>query len=189
MKRLIPLLLVLMLLTSCAVAEDPAVTAVPEATAAVTPMPTTPPNAAGMPYVLDDYPYAPVQFSEWKGTPTYLNFFTTWCTYCRQEMQDLKELQAEYGDSLRVILVHVPSGEDEATARAYLEKEGLADMNFVADNGFISYLYGVNGFPTSVIIDEEGYLFAYYSGLISADTMRQAVEAVGAVPVEDADAL
>ena len=27
---------------------------------------------------------------------------------------------------LRVVLVHVPSGEDEATARAYLEKEGVA---------------------------------------------------------------
>lgn len=175
MKKLLSLLLLLMLLTSCAAADD----------AAVTPAPTTPPNAQGMPYVLDDYAYAPVKFSEWKGTPTYLNFFTTWCTYCRQEMQDLKQLQAEYGDSLRVVLVHVPSGEDEATARAYLEKEGLSDMNFVADNGFISYMYSVSGFPTSVVIDAEGYLSAYYSRLISAQTMRQAAEKAGAVPVEE----
>lgn len=170
MKRLLSLVLALLLLTSCATADDaPA---------------TPPPNAAGMPYVLTDYDVAPVKFSEWKGTATFLNFFTTWCIYCRQEMQDLKQLQAEYGDSLRVILVHVPSGENAAAARAYLEEEGLTDMNFVADNGFISYMYSVSGFPTSVLIDKDGYLSAYYSGKIGLDTMRRASEAAGAVAVE-----
>ena len=174
MKRLLPLLLALLLMTSCAAAEDPA----------VTPQPTTPPNEDGFPYVLDDFDMAPVKFSEWKGTTTYLNFFTTWCTYCRQEMQDLKELQQEYGDSLSVVLVHVPSGEDEATARAYLEKEGLSDMNFVEDNGFMSYIYGVEAFPTSAVIDADGYLSFYYAGLIPKDAMIQIVEQAGAVRQE-----
>ena len=180
MKKLLTLLSCLLLLCSCAAAEQDA---------AVTPMPTTPPNAQGMPYLLDDYPSAPVTLSEWKGTPTYLNFFTTWCTYCRGEMQDLKALQERYGEGLRVVLVHVPSGEDEATARAYLEKEGLADLAFVEDNGFFTYMYGIQGFPVSVIMDAEGHLTAYYPGAIDAATMEAAVQAAGAVlPEGDSDA-
>ena len=179
MKRFLSLLMALLLLTSCAAAESPA----------ATPMPTTPPNAAGMPYILDDYAIAPVKLSDWQGTVTYLNFFTTWCTYCRMEMQDLKALQAEYGDNLRVVLVHIPSGEDEATARAYLEKEGLADMNFVEDNGFFSYMFGINSFPISVIIDADGYLANYVPGMISLEQMRQVVEQAGATLPEASDAL
>ena len=64
MKKLLTLLSCLLLLCSCAAAEQDA---------AVTPMPTTPPNDQGMPYLLDDYPSAPVTLSEWKGTPTYLS--------------------------------------------------------------------------------------------------------------------
>lgn len=171
MKKLLSLILALLLLTSYAVAEDPVT---------VTPMPTTPPNEAGMPYLLDDYPVAPVKLSDWKGTPLYLNFFTTWCTYCRGEMEDLKNLQAEYGENLNVVLVHVPSGEDEATARAYLKEEGLDHLNFVEDNGFFTYMFGIQGFPVSVIADADGYLSGYYPGAIDADTMRQAVELAGA---------
>ncbi|MGN1021267.1 MAG: TlpA family protein disulfide reductase [Aristaeellaceae bacterium] len=180
MKKLLILLACLLMLVSCAAAEQDA---------EVTPVPTTPPNEQGMPYLLDDYASAPVTLSDWKGTPTYLNFFTTWCTYCRGEMQDLLALQERYGEGLRVVLVHVPSGEDEATALAYLEKEGLADLAFVEDNGFFAYMYGIQGFPVSVIMDAEGYLVAYYPGAIDADTMDAAVQAAGAVPAEvDGDA-
>ena len=83
----------------------------------------------------------------------------------------------------------MPSGEDEATARAYLEKEGLADLAFVEDNGFFTYMYGIQGFPVSVVMDAEGYLTAYYPGAIDAATMEAAVQAAGAVlPEGDSDA-
>lgn len=147
----------------------------------VTPMPTTPPNDQGKPYVLDDYDTAPVTLSQWKGTPTLLNFFTTWCPWCVKEMPDFLELQRAYGDNLRVVLVHIPSGEDEATARAFIEEQGLTELGFVEDNGFFAYMYSVSGFPYTVVIDAEGYLSSTHVGKMEPDVMRQAVEAAGAV--------
>lgn len=147
----------------------------------VTPMPTTPPNDQGKPYVLDDYDTAPVTLSQWKGTPTLLNFFTTWCPWCVKEMPDFLELQQAYGDNLRVVLVHIPSGEDEATARAFIEEQGLTELGFVEDNGFFAYMYSVSGFPYTVVIDAEGYLSSTHVGKMEPDVMRQAVEAAGAV--------
>lgn len=149
--------------------------------AAVTPMPTTPPNAQGKPYLLDDYDIAPVVLSEWKGTPTLINFFTTWCPWCVKEMPDFLELQRAYGDNLRVVLVHIPSGEDEATARAFIEEEGLTELAFVEDNGFFAYMYSVSGFPYTVVMDAEGYLSSSHPGKMEPEVMRQAVEAAGAV--------
>ena len=53
------------------------------------------------------------------------------------------------------------------------------------DNGFFTYMYGIQGFPVSVVMDAEGYLTAYYPGAIDAATMEAAVQAAGAVPAED----
>ena len=185
MKRLLSILAILSLMMTPALAENAATEAADAPSSEITSAPraTTPPKDDRHPYLLDDFDSAPVQLSQWKGKPTYLNFFTTWCTYCRAEMQDLKQLQKEFGDSLRVVLVHIPANEDEATAKAYLEKEGLSDLDFVEDNGFFQYMYNIQGFPLSVIVDSEGYLSSFYSGVIDANTMREAVIAAGAKEV------
>ena len=50
-------------------------------------------------------------------------------------------------------------------------------------------MYGIQGFPVSVVMDAEGYLTAYYPGAIDAATMEAAVQAAGAVlPEGDSDA-
>ena len=168
MKKLLTLALALCLcLSSAALAETAA--------------PTTPPNAAGRPYLLDDWEDAPVTLSEWKGKVTFLNFFTTWCTYCQREMPDLKALQEKYGDALRVVLVHIPSGENEETARAFLKENDLEDLTFVEDNGFFAYMYDIEGYPLSVVMDAEGYLSDYFPRAIEAATMEEAVIAAGVV--------
>lgn len=187
MKKLLACLLTLCLTVGMTAALAENATAAPSATAS--PAATTAPNDSGMPFLLDDNDGAPVKLSDWKGLPTYLNFFTTWCGYCKAEMPDLKALQEKYGENLRVVLVHVPSGEDEQTARDYLAANGLDQMNFVEDNGFFEYMYGISGFPMSVIIDKDGYLSSVYSGAIDSDTMAEAVEKAGAtLPEEDAHA-
>lgn len=195
MKRLMSILAILALLVSPALVQDhPAAAetaktqsapmetaeAAEAADATAEPLPTRAPKD-GMPYLLDDNDAAPVKLSDWEGKVTFLNFFTTWCGYCKLEMPDLKQLQQEYGDNLRVVLVHIPDGEDEADARAYLEKEGLTDLDFVEDNGFFRFGLKMQGYPMSLIIDAEGYASGVYRGYMDIDTMREAVRRAGAV--------
>ena len=61
------------------------------------------------------------QSNEWAGEVRVVNFWATWCPPCRREIPLLKELQAEYGDRVRIIGIAI---DDMAAVREYaLETE------------------------------------------------------------------
>jgi len=182
--RMAALLLSLMLvLSSCAIAEQKqsASTPTPEASAenvsASTPAPE---NEEGMPYLLNDLEGSPLVFSELKGKLVLLNFFTTWCTYCKEEMPDLLKLQQKYGEDLTVILIHVPDGETEEDAKAFVKENGLDSLRMVEDaDQFLASYYQLEGYPLSVIIDKEGYLMYYQPGMLTYEQMEQIAQEGG----------
>jgi thiol-disulfide isomerase/thioredoxin len=192
--RLSALLLCLtLLLSACAAAEQavPTPTVTPSSVVTTaprspvvlgTPVPT---NAKGMPYLLNDFEGSPIIFSELKGKVVYLNFFTSWCPYCVQELGDLKKLQEKYGEALALILVHVPDNDPEETARQYLKDNGYDALRVAEDaNFFLANYYQLQGYPLSVIIDREGFLAAYQPGALTFEQMEQAVQSAGLVPPE-----
>ena len=178
------LLCMTLVLSACATAEQaaPALTATPTPVALGTPVPT---NAKGMPYLLNDDERSPIVFSEQKGKVVYLNFFTSWCPYCVQELGDLKKLQEKYGEDLALILVHVPDNDPEETARQYLKDNGYDTLRMAEDgNFFLTNYYQLEGYPLSVVIDKEGYLAIYQPGALTFDQMEQAVQSAGLLPPE-----
>ncbi len=191
--RLTALLLGLaLILTACATAEQaaPTPTTAPTSVAAATPTPVAlgtpvPTNAKGMPFLLNDFEGSPVVFSELKGKVVYLNFFTSWCPYCVQELGDLKKLQEKYGEDLALILVHVPDNDPEETARQYLKDNGYDGLRMAEDsNFFLANYYQLEGYPLSVVIDKEGYLSVYQPGAMTFEQMEQAVKSAGLISPE-----
>ncbi len=193
------LLLSLMLfVTGCATAEQPAVAATPvpspsaqaEATAqpeavitAAIPGAVPEPwslNDKGMPYLTFDDPAFPMTFSDLKGKVVYLNFFTSWCPPCQEEMPDILKLSQTYGEDLAVVLIHVPDRDPEDTARQYLKENGLDSLRMVEDANFtLTGMYQLTGYPLSVFIDKDGYLAAYQPGGMTYEMMEQAVQMAG----------
>ncbi len=160
----------LLVLSGCAAAEQAA-----EPTA--TPWPT---NEAGMPYLLYDYPQSPMTFTDLQGKAIYLNFFTTWCYYCKVEMPELYKIHQTYGDQVQVILIHVPSDDTEEAAVQYLKENGYDSMRMVEDKDFfLTSFYQLEGFPLSVVIDKDGFLAMYQAGAMTYEQMEQALAAAG----------
>ncbi|HLD29487.1 MAG TPA: TlpA disulfide reductase family protein, partial [bacterium] len=48
-------------------------------------------------FVLDSVAGGPHSLKEFKGRVVLLNFFTTWCPYCSQEIPHLKDLIEKFG--------------------------------------------------------------------------------------------
>ncbi len=130
---------------------------------------------------------------DYKGKVVFLNFWTTWCGYCKQEMPDIEALYQEYGlneDEVAILGVANPASgkasysadsEDAAGIAAFLEENGCTYPVLMDETGeLFSYFY-VNSFPTTFLIDKNGDILGYIPGAVSKsvmqDVIRQALEA------------
>ena len=96
-----------------------------------------------------------------RGRPLFLDFFASWCVPCKIEMP-LVERWARAHPDVRVVAVDV--GEPRAAALAFARRYQLE--NVVLDPASTARPYfGVEGFPTIVVVDAGGYIRAKWEGL------------------------
>ena len=64
----------------------------------------------------------PHKLSDFRGKPVILNFWATWCGYCKMEMPDFNEKYQEYGEDVHFLMVNVTDGNQETmeTASAFV---------------------------------------------------------------------
>lgn len=141
-------------------------------------------NDQNMPYVLTYFNGTALDLSAYEGKAIFLNFFTEWCGYCMQEMPAIKRIWQEYaGDQFAVVMVHVWSGEDGAATERVKAKYEMQDMTFVEDKDTsLADSIGLEGFPTSLFIDQEGYLLGQTNAL-DYDSLVQIMDMLSLKPV------
>lgn len=95
-----------------------------------------------------------------RGKPLVINFWATWCGYCRKEMPDFLEIYQEYRESVQFVMLNV--GETRAVASDFLAKNGWEDLPVYYDdlNLQMARAFGASGLPMTFFIDSEGYLAA-----------------------------
>jgi thiol-disulfide isomerase/thioredoxin len=106
-----------------------------------------------------------IDLGDFRGQVVLLNFWATWCAPCIREMPALDRLQAALGDEgLEVVAV----SEDFAGRKVvepFFAQLGLAHLKIYYDsNGALSRAVGVNGLPTTFLIDREGRIVGGLEG-------------------------
>jgi DNA-binding beta-propeller fold protein YncE len=107
------------------------------------------------------------QLSDFHGKFVLLDFWTYCCINCIHILPDLKELEHKYSEELVVIGVHSPKfpgeGETENIRQAILRYE--IEHPVISDYQFSLWKhYGVRAWPTTVLIDPQGYVVSIHSG-------------------------
>ena len=114
------------------------------------------------------------KLSENRGKVIMLNFWGTWCGPCRREIPDFNKLHAKYQkDGLKIVGITITSG----SAKNILDFMNDWDMEYTVltdiDNNETQKVtsdYGraigrpITGIPTTLIIDQEGYIVKGYIG-------------------------
>lgn len=117
-----------------------------------------------------------VRLSDLKGRPVVINFLTTWCVYCDRELPYFMSTKEEYGDEVAFLFIDV--NESISDVKAYRDKKGFDNFSPLLDsNGSVARSYGVNGYPNTIIVDDDGNIAGIYRGMIEEGMLKKAVEA------------
>ena len=88
------------------------------------------------------------------GQVTAVEFFATWCVPCRENLDDLREIQGELGDRVRVLVIAV---DEPAKVREFLKVH--PSLNHVAwaldSTGEVARRWGEDRLPTTFFLDKE----------------------------------
>lgn len=112
------------------------------------------------------------------GRPIVLNFWATWCTYCKQEMLDFEEVYKEMGDNIQFIMLDIVDGGRETvdTGRDYIEECGYTFPVYYDTLQEAAYTYGINSLPITLFISGDGELITISRGMTSKETLLKGIE-------------
>jgi peroxiredoxin len=179
-KRGFLILVVISLVGGCICkVSEPRATPTPTRVVALTPTPTIPPKPIpGHPapdFTLPDLEGNEIRLSDLRGKVVLLNFWATWCGYCRMLLPILNTAHEELREK-GFIVVAVDVGEETERVRAYIEENELSFLTVLDRKGSVAKLYRLRGIPTSFFIDQEGIVQGTYIGLMNLTRIRRIVE-------------
>ncbi len=92
-----------------------------------------------------------------KKDVTLLNFWTTYCGPCIEEMPEIAEFAKGLPDHVQVVTVCLDAGSGEAQAKEILENAGFEGVTLVSgDGGLAEVVGGILYTPTTLVVDRDG---------------------------------
>ena len=131
---------------------------------------------AAMDFTVYDGEGNPVSLSDLKGKPVIVNFWATWCGYCKQEMPDFEEIYQRYGDQVEIMMVHITeSGETKEQGQEYIQKEGFTFPVYYDLDQNAAQTYYISSLPQTMLVDAEGNIAGYAQGMVTLEALENAV--------------
>ena len=112
-------------------------------------------------FTLRDLDGREVRLSSLRGKPVLLDFWATWCGYCREALPGIEMLHRNLKGKIAVFGI---DNEAPELARDYLKKFGYSLPTLVDSKDQAVNAYHLEGWPTTVVIDGEGKVVYYESG-------------------------
>lgn len=117
-----------------------------------------------------------VKLSDYFGKPIVLNFWATWCYYCKEEMPDFNRAYKEHPE-VQFLMVNATDGVRETVEKAetYIDEQGFEFPVVYDTTQQAVYTYYVTGFPCTYFIDKDGNLVTYANGMLSYDNLVKGI--------------
>ncbi len=139
------------------------------------------PEASGGPAVslhikdVNGHKIAPDDF---KGKVVLVNFWATWCPYCKTEIPNLVRLQDKYGwAGFQVVGIAVQ--DTEAKVKSYAAENGINYPVAMGDDYYKSIYGGVDGLPTCFFVGKDGRVSQKIVGASQdPNTFEQTIQAL-----------
>lgn len=129
-------------------------------------------------FVLKNMAGQAVQLSDFSGHPRLINFWTTWCGPCREEMPILQDRYSRWAP--RLVIIGIDECEKSADAVTYVAQYLLTFPVLIDEDcrvGPKDYL--VHAYPTSFFVDQAGIIRSVIIGSMSPETLDRNLFLIG----------
>lgn len=128
-------------------------------------------------FTLTDMDGRKVNLSDYRGKIVFLNFWTTWCRYCKLEMPDFEEAHNQFKKNGNVVILAVNVKEKKKQVEDFIKEYRLTFPVLLDAAGEVSAgLYGVDSYPITFIINPDGSVYNLIRGMTDKKTLEMVVE-------------
>lgn len=119
-----------------------------------------------------------VSFSDKIGKPMIINFWATWCGPCKMEMPYFEEAYKQYGDKIEFMMINPTDGANDTheTVDKFLSETGYTFPVYRDTQRSAAAVYGIRSFPTTALVDKDGYFLGGYTGTLSKEMLDSLIE-------------
>ncbi len=107
----------------------------------------------------------PLDLADWRGKVVLVNFWATWCPYCRHEMPAMEKFYRDYrGKGFEMVAFSID--DDPAKVRQFMAAEGYRFPVAMSSPQISAAFGGVSLVPASFVIDKQGRIRKKVSGQV-----------------------
>ena len=121
-----------------------------------------------------------------KGKVVLLEFWTTWCGYCKAEAPFVEKISHEYSDKDLIVLA-INVGESKKVVKKYLDQYPRTCRIVLTEDTNLAAMYAATAYPIYVVIDREGNIAGTQRGAAGEDALRSLLAKAGLGTDPDAD--
>jgi thiol-disulfide isomerase/thioredoxin len=113
-----------------------------------------------------------------KGKVTLLEFWTTWCPYCKREESMVDDIHKEFSDKGLIVLA-VDVAESKKVVKKYLETHPRAVRIVLTEDTNLAAMYTATSYPIYVAIDRDGNIAGIQHGAAGEGALRKLLTRAG----------
>lgn len=130
-------------------------------------------------FTLTCYDGSSFHLADQRGKVTFINFWATFCTPCKQELPFFNELYQEHEGSIAMLIVHPSLVIDDP--EEYLADKGYA-MPFATDTDddtVLGIIGGTGTYPQTVVLNRRGEVVFNKTGSVTPELLAALVDEAG----------
>lgn len=119
-------------------------------------------------------PGARMALADLKGQAVLIDFWASWCGPCTMQAPIVDRIGKKYeAKGLRVVGINVDDTAD--VAKAHTRKLGVSYPILLDETSDAQRAYGVSRLPSLVVVDREGNVSSFTSGIVDEDALDRMV--------------
>jgi thiol-disulfide isomerase/thioredoxin len=111
-----------------------------------------------------------------KGKPALLQFWATWCPYCKGDQPAVETIVQEFAG--RLVVIGVDVGESKQKVKKFLAATPRSCKIVLTEDTNLAAMFGPRSFPLYVLIDSEGKIADTQHGAGGEGALRRLLRKV-----------